>query len=57
MESQTEAIREAIHMCYEVLHKKYNANSAEIFKKSGFIGAFKGDRHLSTNYKKKLKKG
>ena len=45
-------------MCYEILQTQYPFKcSAEIFRNSGFIGAFKGKRNLPANYKKALEKG
>jgi hypothetical protein len=54
-ESQSQALKEAIHAYYEILMKtKSQKNPAEIFKSSGFIGCFNADRDLSSDYKRKL---
>lgn len=55
--SQSEAIKEAIHIYYQILMKKSTESPVDILKKSGFIGSFKGNKNLSKNYKQKLERG
>lgn len=54
-ESQSLAIKAAIHAYYEILVlAESQKSSADIFRDSGYIGSFKAEKNLSTNYKKKL---
>ena len=56
--NQTEAIVEAIHAYYQILRQKKPTKSQfDVLTEIGFIGCFKGNRHLSTNYKEVLEKG
>ena len=56
--NQSQAIKDAIHAFYQFLKQEEQAqlSPAEIFKKSGFIGSFKGKKDLSTNYKEEVTK-
>lgn len=56
--SQSQAIKASIHAYYLHLQEEQmtKKSPAMIFKKSGYLGSFKGDKNLSTNYKKVLTK-
>lgn len=57
-ENQSLAVKEAIHAYYETLVAAESHKSpADIFMDSGYIGSFKAEKDLSTNYKEKLTKG
>lgn len=57
-ESQSLAVKEAIHAYYKMLVATESYKSpTDIFMDSGYIGSFKAEKDLSTNYKEKLTKG
>ena len=56
-ESQSLVVKEAIHAYYETLvAAESHKSAADIFMDSGYIGSFKAEKDLSTNYKEKLTK-
>lgn len=57
--TQSQAIKAAIHAYYLFLQEEERSKKSpvKIFKKSGYLGSFKGDRNLSTNYKEIISKG
>lgn len=57
-ESQSLVVKEAIHAYYKTLiEAESHKSAADIFMDSGYIGSFKAEKDLSSNYKEKLTKG
>lgn len=53
--SQSLVVKEAIHAYYATLvAAEHHKSAADIFMDSGYIGSFKAEKDLSTNYKEKL---
>lgn len=50
----TEVVRQAIAHYYRKIVKSKRPDAAAIFEETGFLGAARGDTHLSTDYKRHL---
>jgi hypothetical protein len=57
--NQSQAIKEAIHAYYLILKEEQMSKKSpgKIFRRSGYLGGFKGDKDLSTSYKEVITKG